>query len=551
MATANNLSPELFGATFLNAASRDGTRPSAATILRSIKKAVDANDWRTTVSISRKLYANMGVPRGAINLKAMLSVGEAWDPIYLGENTAWGEEAKSWLLDEFYPMGNVRGPLFDFKTDTYLDSVTLDRCGDYLYLLTASQTGFPQVQAIPNHLVKSPFGIRNGASSDILVKVPRHLVDGYDADLSKGPVLRTLTAASVYNGVAYNSSGRPFAYCVFEEATEVFREVLPVFQWVHEQYICHIFDPEWYEQGRGFPAFSHAVKQFMSMLTSQEFEEITHMIMSSISLEEHNEEGTSNPLDPTSTIGTKSLKENLAAASEGEIPEVTMEQIVGGVIRYFKAGSGAKISTPMRSSPGPIWDAFQDRLVRIALTGVNMPYSIVWKGDDENGTSNRVSIEKVQRVVLDRQGLLSVSGLRKIRYGLCVAMNTGRVPKNKVDWSNWGFSLPPEFIIDDGRIAKSDREDYVMGHQNLTGILARRGQRLIPHLTERAEEEAQKQIAAIEITKKYAAQGVFVTPDMLGTTRVTAAAGGQIEEPGDGTTPPGEKKPAKKGPATD
>lgn len=539
----------LSGQSIFSCLNRDGTIPIIDGVLRSIKKACDENDWRTIVFISQKLYGNMGVPKGAVDLKAMLTVGESWLPVYTGPNVAWGAKAYTWLVESYYPMYNVRGQLYNFQTDVQLDSIAIDRDGDFAYLLTASDSGFPMVQAIPNRLIKNPPGIRTGYGMTITLKVPKFLAsDLTDAEKTQGgAVTRTLTASYVCHGIAYNAFGHPFAYCVYEDASEE-RPWDPSsrYKWVHEQYLIHTFDPAWYEQGRGFPAFTHAVREFVASLTSQGFEEITHMIMSSIALEEHNETGMSDQSDPTQSIGTKTLADNQAALANGEVPEIVMEQIIGGVVKYFRSNTGAKITTPARTSPGPVWDAFQDRLIRIALTGVNMPPSIVWKADGQTGTSNRVDIEKVQYSVKDRQGLLKDTSKRKLLYGLAVAMNTGRLEK-VADWYQWDFSMPPEFIIDDGRYAKSDREDYTLGVQTMGGILRRRGQNFRSHIKERAEEEALKQVEVYEVNERYKAHPakVLVTLDMLGKP----AGPGAVTPPGDPSTQQDGPPDAKTGPA--
>src|ERR1043165_8148570 len=88
----------------LNAASGDnGQRTSMATRWEDIKKAVPLNDWRIVLSVSRKLFANNGIIQGALSQKAMHAGGNAWQPVFLGEDKAWGEEAMRWLEEEWFP----------------------------------------------------------------------------------------------------------------------------------------------------------------------------------------------------------------------------------------------------------------------------------------------------------------------------------------------------------------------------------------------------------------------------------------------------------------
>jgi hypothetical protein len=508
----------LFGSHFLTAAAQDGTRPYFNAVLQSIKKAVNEHDWRTVVSISKKLYANMGIPKGAIKFKANFTTGKAWDPVYMGTNKAWGEQATKWLTNEYFPVYNVRGPMFDFKTDLWLDSVAIDRQGDIFTMFTGSGDGFPMVQTIPNHLIKSP-RMRADRDVDIEVKVPRHLTDGTNMpDNEAGPVKRKMRAAYVINGIAYSSANYPFAYCVHKDE-ELLKLGAESYEWVHAQYICHTFDPEYHEQGRGLPAFSHAVRQFLSMLTSQEFEEITQMILSSISLIENNETGTADANDPTTALtSTGGVTRTLATQesellAEGTAPDVLMERIIGGMVRYFKAGSGGKVEPMAKNVPGDMWEKFQDRLVRTCLVGIGVPYAIIWKHNENTGVADRSDIEIVHSTIQDRQELLFVPAYRKVCYGVAVAMNTGRLPRNTEDWHQWAFTMPPEFSIDDGKLADSKRKDYVMGHENLTCILGSRGRILEPFLRERAQEIYLRK----KIAKEYSKDGIIIEDWEMGT----------------------------------
>lgn len=510
----------LFGNHFLTAAANDGTRPYYNTVLRSIKKAVDEHDWRTVVSISRKLYANMGLPKGAIKLKANFAMGKAWDPVYLGTNKDWGDKATLWLKNEYFPVYNVRGPMFDFKTDLWLDSVAIDRQGDIFTMFTGSGDGFPMVQTIPNHLIRSPKSMRNARNVDIELKVPQHLTDGKNLPSNdSGPVKRKMRAAYIINGVAYSSSNYPFAYCVHKDEELLLKLGADEFEWVHAQYICHTFDAEYHEQGRGLPAFSHAVRQFLSMLTSQEFEEITQMILSSISLVENNETGTADASDPTTALTstsaiTRSLKtQEDELLADGTVPDVLMERIIGGMVRYFKAGSGGKVEPMAKNVPGDMWEKFQDRLVRVSLVGIGVPYAIVWKHNENTGVADRSDIEIFHSTIQDRQELLFVPAYRKVCYGIAVAMNSGRLDRNTEDWYQWAFTMPPEFSIDDGKIAESKRKDYVLGHENLTCILGSRGLVLEPFLRERAREIYLRK----KIAKEESKDGIVIEDWEMGT----------------------------------
>ena len=55
------------------------------------------DDFRSTMSQSRLVFSNFGIPRGAIFQKADGVVGRAWEPEFKGQDREFGEAAKEWL----------------------------------------------------------------------------------------------------------------------------------------------------------------------------------------------------------------------------------------------------------------------------------------------------------------------------------------------------------------------------------------------------------------------------------------------------------------------
>ena len=85
-----------------------------------------SHDVKLMRSACRTLYENNGIVKAAINIVADYSIGDAFDPIYKGTDTAWGDQALDWL-ETWYSRCDVRGDSFDFKSSLSIDSVSLDR----------------------------------------------------------------------------------------------------------------------------------------------------------------------------------------------------------------------------------------------------------------------------------------------------------------------------------------------------------------------------------------------------------------------------------------
>lgn len=468
----------------IHSAERYGPRPQWITRLEDTKKAIPEYDWRTIVSASRKLWSNFGVIKGATVQKAMHSIGRAWQPVFTGTDKAWGDEATAWL-GEWFAVSDVRGPMFDFKTCLYLDSIALDRDGDVFILFTESEGGWPLLQHIPAHNI----GQR----------------DTQESVVKKGP----FTGYNICHGVITNDHQRAIGYRILGETEKQDRDELA-------SNLVQLFDPEWHDQLRGLPVFSHAINDIRDCMQSGEWEQHAMLIASTIGLIEHNEAGAMDPNDPGAALSDVQAN-----------PQAFSQQVLdGGMIRYFKAGSGAKLESFRPDRPGDMWEKFNDRIIRNALFGAGWPYSLSWKNDGLSGPGERSEIEKARTAIIDRQDLLMPIAKRICGWAVSKATKLGLLPKSN-EWYKWSFTLPPKFSIDNGRDGQSRREDYKLGHRNLHGILGEQGADYALHRAERGSEVADLIDDAIKIAaEKDVPFGLVLS--LLQQQTATASVGGGV-----------------------
>jgi capsid protein len=434
----------------INATSQTTGRPYLPTRTESINRSVNLQDWRTLLSLSRRLWANNGIVKGATAQKAMHSVGRAWNPVFRGADQEWGKVASEWLL-LWYGTSNVRGDVFDFKTSLYLQSIAIDRDGDQGVLLTASEDGmWPMLQTIPAHRI----GQRSSTETTV----------------ENGPY----KGLKISHGVITNRVGRAVAYRVLADEEGDDKDV-------SARDLILAFDPEWADQLRGLPLFSHALNDLRDADQSQYWEQLNQMASSSRTLIETNESGQADVNDPAVILNR----------GENSV-DTSIERLEGGTITYFKAGTGSKLEQFVNMRPGADWDQFQDRLARKALLGVGWPYSLCWKPDGQNGTQERAEIEKARTTILDRQELLKPVAQRIIGYAISKAIKSGILPEYKGSdlggFLKWDFTLPPKFSIDLGRDSAARREDYKLGFKNLSEVIAEQGQVLDQHMDARERE---------------------------------------------------------------
>ena len=196
------------------------------------------------------------------------------------------------------------------------------------------------------------------------------------------------------------------------------------------------------------------------------------------------------------------------------------------------------METISHDNPGPVWESFQDRLIRSTLAPI-WPYSLVWKSEGQ-GTSERVAIDKARRLVKKRGKLMKYLAKRVCTYALAVGAEHGRVPALS-QFLKLSFTRPPRLTVDDGREAKSEAEAYRAGHVNETEIQGAKGRTLEQHFAERAEEAAKKILARQAAEEKY---GVEIDPREMGllTPNDPPAAGATDSEgPPEGGTPDQEE----------
>jgi hypothetical protein len=418
--------------TFAHAADRSPRRgPQFATRNDDIDRLIPSGDRRTLCSLSNRLFMNMGVPKACILQKADYAVGEAWLPSYIGQDKETGKAIAKFMSDVWLPQCDTRGGIFDWWKILELSSVAIDRDGEIFWLFIKGADGFPRIQLIPSH---------------------RCYFNASSKTVDSGP----FKGYRINDGIIYFKSGRPAVYRfnVGSDGNEVFQDI-PAAD------VIHLFDPTHCEQGRGLPAFTHALESLKMSLFSTEDERIRQQIISRLHLTVFNDTGAPDLDDPATELD-RTTAEGLAGFSSKAFP--------GGVM-YLPADGNQRIEQIKHDNPGPIWDAFQDRIVRDAVISV-WSYS-VWKGAGQ-GTAERAEVMKCRRFVTKRQGQLWYAAKRAFSWAYSIFAEQGRFAplKNPTAWS---FSYPPRLTVDDGRESKMELDELVTGSRNMDEVLAARG----------------------------------------------------------------------------
>ena len=449
--------------TFAHAADRSTRRgPQYATRNDDIDRLIPAHDRRTLCSLSNRLFMNMGVPRACVLQKADFSVGEAWLPTYIGPDFEQGKPVARTMQELWYPQCDTRGGIYDWWKLLELSSVAIDRDGDIFWILVKGEDGFPRIQLMPSHRCYS------GVTGNTLDSGP---FKGY----------------RIVDGIIYFRSGRPAAYRfnIGRDGEEQFKDI-PASD------VIHLFDPTHCEQGRGLPAFTHALESLKMSLASTEDERIRQQIISRLHLTVFNETGAPDLDDPLTTLD--------GGGTTG--PQAFSTKAFPGGLIYLPADGNQRIEQIKHDNPGPVWDAFQDRIVRDAVISV-WSYS-VWKSTGQ-GTAERGEILKCRRFVTKRQGQLWYAARRALSWAYSVLAEEGRVPLLQRPTA-WDFSRPPRLSVDDGRESKMELDELVTGSRNLSEVLEARGINEDDFLTQRAWSVAKRKAIARMVSEEASAK---------------------------------------------
>jgi len=460
------------GPQLLDSTRTNNDRPSWPVSTDAIHKRVTYQDFKSNLSQSQQIWANYPVLAAATGQKAGHAIGRAWEPEFRGKAIEWGEKATDWLLNEWYAVCDVRGENFDFKTDFFMGSEAIDRDGNFVVLLTESETGYPQIQ---------------------LLSVGRIGVRGNESIVTAG----TYKGLRIECGVIQSKTGRPVAYRVLGSSQELDQDI-------SARDLIVKFDPRWPNQLLGFPSYTGSIPLLRDNQQSHAWEMLAQLNASSMVMMEHNEAGGL----------AEDAPENLGRESTAN-SATTLESRYGGAIRYAKAGTGAKIDFLKNDRPGEQWTSLQDRGIRMALGEMGWSYSLCWKPDGANGTAERSEIEKARNAIRDRQDLLEPTAKRIVGYAISKAIKMGILPPYPGDDIGgalmWGFSKPAEFNIDHGRESQQIRENIKMGLGLVGDFLATEGRKgtVKDHWRRKAIEQAEKAIALAEVEKEY---GVKIDP---------------------------------------
>jgi len=417
-------------------------RPRSYTTATDTYKSVDISTRNNLLRYSREFYAQLPNINGAVNSKANWGFGSGWEPQFNGNNKQWADEAYDWLMNKWFPICNVRGQNFDFRTSLYLSSIAIDVDGEVLMVLVKTPSGFPLIRFIRSHRI----GTR---SSNGWV--------GGDKVMDKGPY----KGLRMIDGVIVNNSLRPLAYSVLGDKQDASEDLL-----ISVQSAFLLYEPKYTDQVRGIPASS------AGLLDSIDFQDCEFFIRRQIKLD------SSQGIMHTNETGEPDESANILTDEDAGLsatPNVLhTEYIQGGEIMYFKAGG--KLEPYKSDRPSPNVEAFLGRIERRILYAIGWPIEMV-DPSKVGGASVRLITDMTRQSISHRQNTVERKAKIALAYALSNAMEMGLISDNREEdnWWDWSFNRPATIVIDQGYESQADREAMKLGQTTLSAIAQKQG----------------------------------------------------------------------------
>lgn len=393
--------------------------------------------WRRLLNAARSIYGNCGALRGAMWQMVNYAVGQAFQVQYIGRNREWGNRMEE-AVYESDKICDVRGPAYDFSTALKLDLLSIIRDGDCNFILTESQSGWPQFQSIPSHRIASVGTIAEDRA-----------VDG------------AFAGRVISNGVFLDDAGRFIGARIATGQAE--------FVDVPAGNICQDYRPEFYDQARGVTFLAPAIYDAQDLFDIRGYLKTALKAEASITLVEHNELGS--PMEsPSSAIlgGSATRNEDNTLATTP-----TVEYFDDATVRYFRSNTGSKLEAPNSQRPSVQSQQFSFEILRGAFEALGWPIEF-YDPSALGGANIRLRVAQAKRTLEGLQHIARRIARRKHTYAIAKLIKLGVLPPDE-DWWKIEHKAPRDLTVDNGRDTKADLELYRIGAMTLDELCARNG----------------------------------------------------------------------------
>ncbi len=408
--------------------------------------------WKTMVSLSRKLWANNAIVKGAIDMVNLYSIGNSFDFRSASNSTEDEINLYNTTINDWFKVCSIDGKS-NFKDILHKISQSVSVDGDCFILLTKTSTGFPQLQFIRANRITSE---KNG----IIKQGQRY------------------AGLNIFNGVISNpKTGREIAYLIDNE------------RYISANDMIHISDVDFLSSQRGNPLFSNCVSDFQLLQDIDEAELMAQKILAQVALVQKSSGGL----------------EDLGAAYNGvgAAGETILKDYGNGQIRIIK--SDEDLVTINSSRPSPEYQEFSERLYRKILSGI-CPVELLGLIGGAGSVELRVALNRFDNICTDRRTLLIDNAVRMISFAISCFIEMGVLP-HVPQWYKMSFSKCKKPSVDLGRDSNSTINEIKLGIKSISQTVEESGTYYDDFLRDRAESI----FKAKKIAQEYSKDGVTIS----------------------------------------
>lgn len=343
-------------------------------------EGVNAYSRTQLMQIGRWLYANDSTTRAGINEQATFATAGTMRK-YKGSNKTFGGLASEYLSEQD-KSPDIRGGLFNLESlvRSYFISVATD--GDM----------FPAM-------------MRDEAGNGRLQSFRAHRVAGDDPK------------ANITNGVGVDRLGRATRYRVTKDKS--------TFEDIPAGAFIPLSLPDYCDQLRGISMLATPANAAQDIADSEAWEMLAQKAAAKTAIIEENETGS--PFG----IGKQLMDGGTTAAGNKMVFEELANEI-----RYFRAGSGSKLTAFTADRPTANQAAFVARIRRSIFASMMWPYEF-YDLTLCGGAAMRVAMEKINATILYiRQNIVFPLYYKFDLFRIACAIDLGILPPDP-EWHKW------------------------------------------------------------------------------------------------------------------
>lgn len=387
----------------------------------------------------------------------------AWNLAALAEWESWGRFADLCSRQSWATLQGV------IARTLFVD-------GEIFILLTAGTGGFPRVQLIEGHRVRTPPNMTEG----------KGIVDGVEID----------------------GNGRPIAYYIAKDDVAYSNE----FVRQPADFVVHVFEPGRASQYRGLPMLYPVLNQLhdlddlevLEMQAAKDQAKTTKVIKT-----KEGELPGDEDLIRGTTIGT-----------DGTERADYYQDVFSGSAAVLRPGDEFQQFPGER--PSAATSGYWDRLERNVCAGVGIPRELVIP-QSMQGTSIRSVLDISNAFFRSRSSVLADHFARVYAYVIESGMSARRIPQGPPDWYRTTHRAPRSINVDVGRNSAAAISEWKTGMRTMRDTYAETGDDWAQQLEQKAREAK----AVNDLAKKYGvdrAEIVMLDPNELSSANAAATA---------------------------